>query len=134
MQLTVSQENNFQYTISNGDFSVQTDASSTIGGGEKGFRPTELLLGALATCFGIDLVLVLKKQRFVTENLVINVQAERNDKSLSTFEVITLEITHDAEIPSDKVEKAAKMSIERLCSVKAMLHPDIQVVYSAKSR
>ena len=47
----------------------------------------------------------------------------------SPFEKIHLVIEIDAKVESDKVDRAIKLSIEKYCSVKASLNPDIQISY-----
>ena len=49
--------------ISTWGFPISTDISKNSGGAESGYRPTELLMFALAGCTGVDVVNILEKMR-----------------------------------------------------------------------
>jgi len=49
--------------VSTWGFPIATDISKNSGGAESGYRPTELLMFALAGCTGVDVVNILEKMR-----------------------------------------------------------------------
>ena len=59
------------------DVIVNIDAAENIGGNNAGARPMELLLMGLGGCTSIDVILILKKQRQVIEDLKLVINGER---------------------------------------------------------
>ena len=56
---------------------VETDASTDIGGGDAALRPMELLLAGLSSCSSIDVVLLLQKMRQPLTDIRVDIKAER---------------------------------------------------------
>jgi len=104
---------------------IQTDGSEGIGGEGKGVRPMQLLLMATASCSSIDIVMILNKMRVDFDDLKVEVEAEREQMdTYSRWKTIHLKfIIIGKDVSVKKAEKAAKMSIEKYCSVsKALEH------------
>lgn len=98
------------------------------GGGHTAQCPPDLLLSALATCAGIDLVDVLAKRRTPVETLVVDVEASRRAEPPRRFVHIRLTFTVDgAGIERTHAERAVRLAFEKYCSVAASLAPDITV-------
>src|SRR5437870_4949621 len=70
----INKKYHFQAESENGTI-VNVDASSDIGGENKGVRSMELLLMAIGTCSSIDLISILKKQRQELEDITIDVRS-----------------------------------------------------------
>jgi putative redox protein len=119
----------FELTHENGTI-CKIDSSKDIGGKNMGLTPMELLAGALSACVSIDVLMILQKQRIETKRYAVSVNASKKNSVPSPFEKIHLVIEIDAEVESDKVDRAIKLSIEKYCSVKASLNPDIQISYN----
>lgn len=105
------------------------DSSIDIGGKNKGLTPMELLAGALSACISIDILMILNKQHIAPKKYTVSVDAIKKNSVPSPFEKIHLIIEIDAEIDSLKVDRAIKLSIDKYCSVKASLNPEIQISY-----
>ena len=114
----------FEFENSNG-VKCLIDAAPNIGGKDKGFRPMELLGGALAGCVAIDLVSILNKQRVDPELFKITIRSKRKEGIPSPFESIILVIEVDESIDKRKLDKNVKLVIDKYCSVAASLDNNI---------
>ena len=101
------------------------DSSKDIGGKEKGLTPMELLAGALASCISIDILMILNKQNIEPDNYSVSVDAKKKNSVPSPFEKIHLVFTMNKEIDLNKVQRAIQLSIDKYCSVKESLNPEI---------
>jgi putative redox protein len=101
------------------------DSSKDIGGKEKGLTPMELLAGALAACISIDILMILNKQSIELDNYTVSVDAKKKNSVPSPFEEIHLVFTMNKEIDLNKVQRAIQLSIDKYCSVKESLNPEI---------
>ena len=90
-----------------------------------GLTPMELLAGALAACISIDVLMILNKQHIEPKIYAVSVDATKKNSVPSPFEKIHLVFSIDAEIDLLKVERAIQLSIDKYCSVKASLNPEI---------
>ena len=89
---------------------------------KNGFGPKAMLLSALASCSGIDIVEILEKMRVKFSNFEIDVEADQTEDHPRVFKdfFITYKITTDA-ANEEKVRKAIELSLEKYCGVSAML-------------
>jgi putative redox protein len=94
-------------------------------GQDEGMRPTEMLLGALGACTGINAVLLLKKFRQGYHSLAVECQGEQQDDWPHAFTSIEIRFVIGWEpgfTPDDAlVEKALDMACNRYCPVDATL-------------
>lgn len=97
---------------------VRLDTSDETGGINFGFRPMQSLLAALGGCSGIDVVSILKKQRFTIETFAMKIQGEREKgKEPSLWEVVHIDFEFKGNMDQDKAERACALSINKYCSV-----------------
>lgn len=90
--------------------------------GEKAHRPMELLLIALAGCMGVDISHILKKKRQEVKDIVFDVVGRRREEFPRVYESITLRVRVSGRgISYRAVEQAVRLSMEKYCSVYAML-------------
>ncbi len=108
------------------------DSSKDIGGKEKGLTPMELLAGALASCISIDILMILNKQNIEPDNYSVSVDAKKKNSVPSPFEEIHLVFTMNREIDLNKVQRAIQLSIDKYCSVKESLNPEIIITSEIK--
>ena len=84
----------------------------------KSLGPMVSLLMACGACSGIDIVMILEKQRQTFDSLTIKVLGEREkDKTPAVWENIKIEYYIDGDLDETKAERAAELSIEKYCSV-----------------
>ena len=105
------------------------DSSKDIGGKNKGLTPMELLAGALAACISIDVLMILNKQQIEPKIYAVSVDATKKNSVPSPFEKIHLIFSIEVEIDLLKVERAIQLSIDKYCSVKESLNPEIKISY-----
>jgi putative redox protein len=94
-------------------------------GDDEGMRPTEMLLGALGSCTGINAVLLLKKFKQSHRSLEVECQGEQQDDWPHAFTSIEIRFVIGWEpgfTPDDElVAKALDMACNRYCPVDATL-------------
>lgn len=123
-------EEPFVFEVKNEDGATVTiDASPAIGGKNKGMRPMELFASSLAGCASIDILLILKKQKFEPKHFSIQIDTKRADAVPAVFEEILLTFTIDANIPDEKLDRAISLTLEKYCSVSASIKENIKVLY-----
>jgi putative redox protein len=133
MKVTLERVNNrFQFeAIGSAGVPVAIDASPQIGGHNKGARPMELLLMGLGGCSGIDIIEILKKQKQKLELFKIVIEAERiPDQVPSIFKSVHLHFKFGGELNKKFVERAINLSLEKYCSVGAILSKTAEINYS----
>ncbi len=97
---------------------------------ENGFSPKAVLLSGLAACSGIDVVEILEKMRVDFSGLVIETTAELTDVHPKVFKSIL--ITYHIKTAKEnepKVRKAIELSLNKHCTVAAMLKKNSPINY-----
>lgn len=98
--------------------SIRMDNSASGGGTGFGVSPMQSLLMALGGCSGIDIVSILKKQRQDLQELTIEVKGEREkDVIPALWTAVHMRFVMKGRIDQDKAEYAAKLSVDKYCSV-----------------
>jgi putative redox protein len=109
---------------------VHIDGAAAIGGTHAGARPMELILMGLGGCSAIDIVLILKKSRQIVEDLCIVVEGQREaDANPSPFLKIHIKYMFKGNLKPEKVENAIRLSMEKYCSVTAMLEKTADITW-----
>jgi putative redox protein len=97
---------------------VNIDGAESIGGLGTGVRPMQLILMGLGGCAGIDIILILKKQRQTVENFSIKINGEREkDKTPSLWESVDIVFEISGTVDEMKAQKACALSMDKHCSV-----------------
>ncbi len=110
---------------------VESDGSPSIGGSNKGMRPMQMVLAALASCSSIDVVLFLKKQRQQLDDIQVTVTGKRADGQVpAVFTDIHVHYKLYGPIKEKKAEKAVSLSMDKYCSVSKMLEKSVNITYS----
>lgn len=112
---------------------VQIDAAEDIGGHNLGARPMELLLMGLGGCTAIDVLLIMKKQRQIVEDLQISVSGEREKvegTQMTPFRKINIHFKFKGNIQEEKAQKAIEMSMEKYCSATAQFSSSAEITHS----
>ena len=107
----------FEATDINGHV-IRMDTSPETGGVNFGVRPMQVLLMGLGGCSGIDIVMILKKQRQTVDDFSIRIEGEREtgkDPSLWKNVKVIFELT--GKIDMEKAERACELSMDKYCSV-----------------
>lgn len=105
------------------------DASETLGGKGKGFRPMELLAGSLAGCLSIDVINILQKQRLKVNDFEIEINAKRREEIPQIFTSIEIILNVRESYLNEKLMKAVELSISKYCSVAHSLKSEIVLTF-----
>ncbi len=101
---------------------VLLDAAEHNGGQDRGPRPMEMLLVALAGCAGMDIITILRKKRQDIIGYEIRIYGERVEEHPRVFVHITVEhIFTGHNIVPEAVERAIELTEERYCGASTML-------------
>jgi putative redox protein len=121
--------------ISTFGFTVATDVKKDFGGNEDGARPTELLLYAVASCTGVDVVRILQKQRQKLDSLEIEVIGHQREEHPKAF--VKLEVKYIARggnLDEKKLAHAIELSESKYCSISETIKIPGEVVTSYEIR
>ena len=92
----------------------------------QGFKPSNLLLVALATCAGVDLVGILEKKRQKFTSIEASVSRQNAPDPPWTIEKIELEwVIRGRDLKEKAVHDAVHLAEEKYCSVKASLKSEV---------
>lgn len=95
-----------------------------------GMKPSELLLSALGSCTGYDVVNILAKKRARLTGLRIEVSAEQESEPPWTFRKFHIHyVVRGVDLREDDVARAIALSEEKYCSVSATLKGAATITY-----
>ncbi len=98
------------------------DIPSDQGGHGGGVRPMQALLSAMGGCSGVDVVMILKKQKETIEQFEMVISGERAvGKEPALWETVNIVFKLKGSMSQEKAEKACALSIDKYCSVAATL-------------
>ncbi len=108
------------------------DGPTSIGGGEDGLRPMELVLMGLAGCSTFDVINILRKQRQEIQDLRVKAEGDRADTEPKVYTKIRLVFEAVGQVDPVKLKKAVDLSMEKYCSVSAMLGKTAEITWESK--
>ena len=109
---------------------IAIDDSADSGGGSAP-TPVELVLIALASCSGMDVISILRKQRQDVRGLEVRAFGQRRDELPKIFTTIELRfVVHGLEVAPSAIERAIELAQTRYCSVWGMLAPQAAITPS----
>jgi putative redox protein len=112
---------------------VDIDAAPSIGGTGKGMRPMQMLLSALGGCSTIDVISILKKQKQEVIDIKTVIEGTRDaDAVPSVFTEMHVRFIITGNVDKDKADKAVALSMEKYCSVAAMMNKRANISYSCE--
>ena len=92
------------------------------GGHGTGLRPMQTLLSALGACSGVDIVMILNKQKETIEFFEMVIDGERETgKEPALWKTVHIIFKFKGTMTKERAEKACALSIEKYCSVAATL-------------
>ncbi len=116
-------DNDYQFeTIDEAGQVMTMDIPEDQGGHGNGVRPMQALLSALGGCSGVDVVMILNKQKETLEQYEMVITGERAvGKEPALWETIHIVFKLKGSMSKEKAEKACALSIDKYCSVAATL-------------
>ena len=101
---------------------VTLDVDPQSGGGGGGPEPLDLLLIALASCTGMDVISILRKKRQAVSHYSINVFANQAAEHPKVFtEILVEHVVEGENIDPRAVARSIELSITKYCPVHVML-------------
>ena len=93
---------------------------------DKGFKPPELLLVAVAGCAGVDVVRILEKKRQKFSSVEVSVNKQNAPEAPWTIERIEVEwVVKGKDLSEKAVKDAVRLSEDKYCSVTASLTSEL---------
>lgn len=124
----------FEGTSSGGQKAL-IDGPPDLGGQGEGVRPMEMLLLSLAGCSALDVIHILEKQqKEPLADLDVSVKGVRADAVPAVYTSIELHFEASGPVDPHKLERAVKLSMEKYCSVAAMLVKTATITYTTSVR
>lgn len=112
---------------------VIMDALPAVGGEDKGGRPKELMLAALAGCTGMDVVSILKKMRVPFTGLDIRVEADVTEEHPKHYTKMHIIYSFTGEnLQTEQLKKAIDLSQDRYCGVSFVYRKAMEVTYEIR--
>lgn len=107
------------------------DAADFNGGEDKGPRPMELFLVALATCAGMDILSILRKKRQHITGYEVRVQSDRTEEHPRMFINITVEhLFTGRDLQPAAIERAVALTEERYCAASVILGQTAKLLHT----
>jgi putative redox protein len=103
-------------------------------GHDAAMRPTEMLLGALGGCTGLNAVLLLRKFKQPLRGLEVEVEGDREQEWPKAFKSIqiTFHCTWDGNVDKKLVDQAIDLACHRYCPIHATLSPGVKIEHHRK--
>ena len=104
-------------------------------GDDEAMRPTEMLLGALGTCTGLNVVLLLRKFKQPLKTLEVVVEGEQEKEWPRAFKRIevTFVLGWDGKHDDAQVDSAIDMACNRYCPIHATLSRGVHIEHRRKN-
>ncbi len=103
-------------------------------GDDTAMQPTEMLLGALGACTGLNAVLLLRKFKQPLRSLEVEVVGEQEEEWPKAFKKIDV-IFHtawDGKVDKESVDQALDMACNRYCPIHATLSRGTKIEHRRK--
>ena len=95
-------------------------------GSKQSQSPVEMVLSSMAACGAIDIVVMLKKRRKHIVDFHIETEGARNAEPPRWLTAIHCKyIIKSPDVTEEELEKVARLSLEKYCSVAASLKSEI---------
>lgn len=103
-------------------------------GDNAAMRPTEMLLGALGGCTGLNAVLLMRKFKQPLKALEVVVEGDREESWPKAFKniEITFHCTWDGDIDKQVVDRALDLACNRYCPIHATLSRGVKIEHRRK--
>ena len=111
---------------------LRLDGTPDLGGDDAYLRPMEGVLASLASCSGVDVAMILAKQKQPLREMEIRLEAKRADAVPAVFESIHLVFRLSGNLAENKARRAVSLSMDKYCSVARMLAHSVQITYDVE--
>lgn len=105
-------------------YTVPFDSDESVGGGDDGFRPLEMVLMGLAGCTAMDVISIMRKKKQDVTAFEVAVDGIQVDEYPMVFDHVTLTFKFwGNNLDPAAVERSIELSETRYCPVSAILRP-----------
>lgn len=111
---------------------LRLDGSAELGGDAAYLRPMEALLASLASCSGVDVAMILNKQKQPLESLHIELDGQRADATPAVFTSIHVVFRMTGGVAENKAKRAVSLSMDKYCSITKMLSASVDISYAVE--
>ena len=108
---------------------IHLDKLPKHGGTDKGPRPKQLILSAIAGCTGMEIVSILNKMRIKIDALSIDVSAVLSNEQPKVYKTIQIIFQIKNGTDNLKIERAVRLAVEKYCGVVAMVRQFAELNY-----
>ena len=91
--------------------------------------PMELVLIGLCSCTAIDVVSILRKKREPFTRVEVDADSERSEQPPKVYTKIKLVYRVRGAVNRKSVEDAVRLSVDKYCSVEAMLKKTAEITF-----
>jgi putative redox protein len=129
----LSWKGNMEFETELNGHKLTLDASSEVGGHDRGPRPKVLMLTALAGCTGMDVVSILDKMKVELDEFNVRVDGQLTEEHPKYYE--SMHIIYEFKgknLQEDKLRKAIELSQEKYCGVSALYKKAIKLTYEIR--
>ena len=109
--------------ISSSGHAIVVDA----GADKSANSPMELVLIGLCSCTAVDVVSILRKKRESFTSVEVSAKSERASEPPKVYKKIKLVYRIGGKVNRKSVEDAIRLSMEKYCSVEAMLKKTAEI-------
>jgi putative redox protein len=107
---------------------VHMDEPPEAGGTGKGASPMQMLIMAMGGCSGIDIVMILEKQRQRVDSFDMEIEAERPPDTVGQpYHKIHAHYVLTGDIDPAKAQRAVKLSVDKYCGVSNTLRASASI-------
>ncbi len=107
---------------------IVIDQVKEVAGLDQGPQPMELLLMALASCTGMDVISIMKKKRQDLRGFWVEAEGERAEEHPKVYTKIKLKFYFEGKrISREAVERSIFLSQNKYCPVTAMLRDSVPI-------
>ncbi len=128
--ITVNWKENMAFEARVDDYKIMIDASSDVGGENKGPTPKPLLLVSLGGCTAMDVISIAKKMRQDITGFEVEVRGEIEEEFPKPYSSIHLIYKFRGNnLEKEKLDKAITLSQDRYCGISATLRKAVGITY-----
>jgi putative redox protein len=110
---------------------VSIDTKKEVSGSDAAAHPMELVLLALGSCTGCDVLSILQKKKVAVKGFEVHIDAQRSEEHPRVFSQIHLEFVFvGTKLNPTPVERAIGLSQQKYCPISAMLKPTVPITTS----
>lgn len=129
-KISTSWAGNMQFDAEVSGHKVVMDAIPAVGGEDKGARPKQLMMAALAGCTGMDVISILKKMRVDVDEFDIDIEADMTEEHPKHYYKMHIIYKFKGkDLDESKLKKAVQLSQDQYCGVSATYRQTMELTY-----